>query len=136
MQRCNSCGRDLPLTAEYFYRSKGNRTGLQYTCKKCVNQAKKKRLRDIKSGRIEVATSTSRLIHQALKLKDIHKKRYSKGKYKVDHWSGMEKRNMQTFIGTLSDQTDLFITLENKHGVRECFLKADFMIDNKIEKVK
>lgn len=38
---CTKCGRELPATAEYFYRSKATKDGLWSYCKACNREAKR-----------------------------------------------------------------------------------------------
>jgi len=47
------------------------------------------------------------------------------GTYKIS--KPVSKRTKGTFIGKLIQETDNFIVFEDKKGIRECFLKVDFM---------
>ncbi len=39
---CSHCGKELPLTTEYFYRNKRNKDGFQLYCKQCASKQNKK----------------------------------------------------------------------------------------------
>jgi hypothetical protein len=50
--RCRPCRRDLPLTAEYFHRHSGHKSGFREICRECRSQRRKQRLGE-RYGRAE-----------------------------------------------------------------------------------
>lgn len=37
-RKCSKCGRELPLTSEFFYKDNRNKDGLRTSCKKCYKE--------------------------------------------------------------------------------------------------
>lgn len=84
---------------------------------------------------IETGKKADRLEREAISKKELQEKKYEKGRYKVNHVGGFTPGKFHKFEGDLIQQTKDFITLRNDKGVIESFLKVDFELESKIEKV-
>lgn len=152
MKTCTKCKKELPATTEYFHRHSTCKGGLNSICKKCFNSYYRK---SYKEGRfkskckekksnlnIELTpmvktTPYSESPKNALSKDEIQKKKYKNNAiylviYKPDGRGGHKPI---AFKGKLIHQTKDFITLQNKNGIRESFLKVDFMIGTQIKEV-
>lgn len=84
---------------------------------------------------IETGKKANRLEREAISKKELQEKKYQKGRYKVKHVGGFTSGKFHKFEGELIQQTKDFVTLRDNKGIVESFLKVDFEIESKIEKV-
>lgn len=99
MKVCNRCHGELPATLEYFHISRSNKDGLFHECKEC------------RRGKGESVVTASDF------------KKYKLGKiYKI---KTAHRREWTEFKGVVIQDTERFVTLRNKKGIVESFLKGD-----------
>lgn len=132
LKTCTKCNESLPATPEHFHRNRSTKDGFVWRCKACANLATQQSKRRV--GLVK-GVSAKALESEAIKKEEVEMQKYSKGKYKVIYEGGMHKRGVHTFTGEIIQQTKDFITLVNENGIAESFLKVDFLIDSKIERI-
>jgi len=77
-KKCTKCGKEYPATAEYFYKQKGCKDGLQPQCKECI-RIKGKKYRKQNHKRIADYSQTYHKKHKEKLNKynrDYHKQHY------------------------------------------------------------
>lgn len=152
MKTCTKCKKEKPATTEYYHKHTTCKGGLNTVCKECFNQryreqyergeyAKKYKKRNPKQTKLkpmEKALPYTQKPKMALDKAEIENLNFKEGKtYLVKYKPGGKGNgNIETFKGELIQQTKEFIILKNKSGIRESFLKVDFMIDTQIKEVK
>ena len=125
---CRKCNKEFLNTNQYFHINKSNPDGLRKVCKTCQRAYLEERKRKILNGEW-----TSRDPKEGINQSSVSGN-YGEGNYKIkcpDLYGGKER----TVEGRLIQETDVLVCIENNYGVRECFLKRDFLIDHKIEEV-
>lgn len=152
MKTCTKCKTKYPATTEYFHRNRTCKGGLSTICKVCINSHNKKKYakgerkchykrrrnpNNIKIKPMARAIPYGKKPTEALDKTEIENLSFKEGKtylvkYKPDGRGGHKPI---TFKGKLIHQTKDFITLQNKNGIRESFLKVDFMTGTQIKEV-
>lgn len=152
MKKCIVCGKDHPATAEFFYRHKNYADELNKKCKTCMKREDKIRHRkrgkrkkeegeNKKTKRIDPMPKKMRWSEegrppQALDKRKIQTKKYKEGQiYEVKMKPDIRKNLPNIFRGKLIQETMDHVTLVNKKGIRESFLKVDFNIDKRIQEL-
>lgn len=122
MKVCSTCNKAYPETTEYFNKYKAGINGLTARCKFCHRKVVKK----YKERKVRERS-------QEITRMDLAKEKYKLGRlYEVNV---KERTGRRLFRGKLIQETDRFITLENKNKIRESFLKIDFYTDTKIKEL-
>lgn len=151
MKICNKCNKEYPPIEKYFYKHRNYKDGLSATCKKCHNQycmeyrkgqrgnkRVKRNPNNIKIKPMARGIPYGKKPIEALDKAEIENLSFKEGKtYLVKYKPGGKGNgSTETFKGDLIQQTKDFIILKNKLGIRESFLKVDFMIGSQIKEVK
>lgn len=154
MKICVVCKKEFPNTREFFHVHNFYSDGLTMTCKVCKRKKDRERYRekqirkhagrdeginkDLKrSDRMPKKMQGKRPV-QALDLRKIQAKKYKEGKTYEVSWkkdNRIDKPGSNVFKGKLLQETKDHITLINKRGLRESFLKVDFYLGTKIKEL-
>lgn len=151
MKRCVICKKDFPNTAEFFHKHNFYADRFTIICKHCKNKQDRERYKKNKekeregkekkeperTDRMPIKMKMKRP-PQALDLNKIQAKKYKEGKVYEVKWKPKGQGNgseSQYFKGKLIQETKDHITLENKRGIRQSFLKVDFYIDKRIQEL-
>lgn len=144
---CPSCNTRYLLNSLNWHRNKANANGYDSYCKICRNKIKREKTREraklaekkqLLAEKKQLDEITRRmLLEERERIKDlgldISKLRLNVGQvYKVK----MTDRNRITnFEGKLIQDTINHVTLQNRKGIRESFLKVDLLIKEEYEVV-
>lgn len=121
-----------------WYRNKANANGYDGYCKTCSSKLKegnrKEKARLAEKKQLEEITRRM-LLEERERIKtlglDKSKLKLNKGQvYKVK-WT--DRNRVEVFEGKLIQDTTNHVTLQNKNGIRESFLKVDLLIKNEYE---
>lgn len=119
LKPCSKCKKEYPATVEYFHRNKYRKDGLHNQCKGCrksLNREPRKKQKSRRETHIKEEVI-------GITVKDL--KRYKLGQvYKIET---KHRAEIIKFKGKMIQDTERFITLRNKRGIVESFLKIDFM---------
>lgn len=149
MKRCVICKKDFPNTAEFFHKHNFYADRFTIICKHCKNKQDRERYKKNKekeregkekkeperTDRMPIKMKMKRP-PRALKKEVIQAKKYKEGQiYEVKMKPDIRKNLPNIFRGKLIQETMDHVTLVNKKGIRESFLKVDFNIDKRIQEL-
>lgn len=150
MKVCTKCKIKKQNTTEHYHKNQSCRDGLSTICKECRNRATRERYakgtyvrvykkRGKDPNQIKIKPMKKSFPYTASPKNALSKHEIEKISYKVGQLykaTIKEDRNITRFFrGTLIQETKDHITLQNKRGTRESFMKVDFMINDKIKEV-
>lgn len=122
MKTCARCKEEYPATIEYFHRRTKSSTGFASYCKKCSSEVAKER----KSRKAEIAKEKEK----QRKEKEVQvepPKFYLDKTYTVITKMSNEDKVKREFSGRCIYHDKRLLTLRNKKGITETFLKMDFV---------
>lgn len=155
---CTVCEEELLATNEFFHNAKNSKDGLFSKCKECRNRENRERAaierkknKNTKIIETKYMSQRSKLQLEQQKKKEIREKREEeiyKRLISIPVNEGLQLNKLQVklgqvykiatpkkkgepqgyFIGTLIQETKVHITLKNKNGRCETFLKADLLL--------
>lgn len=135
-RNCSKCGELLPLTEKYFYRETDTR--LTRRCRECIKKVqtiyrKKIKERKEKKRGPYIDRGPTEDLGRGIPKEKIYGNQYKLGKsYEVET---KHRGEVYKFRGKIIQETDDFVTLQNKKGIRESFLKKDFYLGTKIKEL-
>ena len=155
---CTVCDEELPATNEFFHNAKYSKDGLFTKCKECRNRENRERAAIERKKNKNTKIIESKYMSQRAKLqleqqkkeelRDKKEEEIYKRLVSIPHNEGLQLNKLQVklgqvykiatpkkkgepqgyFIGTLIQETKVHITLKNKNGRCESFLKADLLL--------